>query len=84
MTAKNPTQVTESKGSQKALELAGLDLDTLNSYLAEDLAVKKQNRFNELQLAYKLHGKLRDTKEGDKTLILNITGESANRYKLDK
>lgn len=83
VTAQNPKKILETKSMTHALNSAGLSIERLNSYLNEDIEAKKGNRFQELQLAYKLHGKLKDTKEGDKTLILNITGESASRYKLD-
>lgn len=80
VTAKNPKQILESKGFIQAMSECGLDIATLNSYLASDLKAKKENRLGELTLAYKLHGKLRDTVQENKTLILITSGESATRY----
>lgn len=80
--AESPKKVTTTKGFIEAMSEAGLDLDTLNGYLASDLKSKPKQRLGELTLAYKLHGKLKDTKEGDKTLILITSGESATRYNL--
>ncbi len=80
VTAQNPKKILETKGFIQAMEQSGLDIDTLNSYLASDLKAKSKNRLGELTLAYKLHGKLRDTQEGNKTLILITSGESAKRY----
>jgi hypothetical protein len=79
---KSPSKVTESKGFIMAMNDVGLDIDTLNRALADDIELKPQNRLGELTLAYKLHGKLRDTQEGNKTLILITSGESATRYNL--
>jgi hypothetical protein len=75
-----PSKVLESKGFIQALEQSGLDIETLNGYLAHDLKKKKENRLGELTLAYKLHGKLRETVSENKTLILITSGESATRY----
>lgn len=72
--------LTESKGFIQAMSECGLDIATLNGYLASDLKAKKENRLGELTLAYKLHGKLRDTVQENKTLILITSGESATRY----
>lgn len=82
MTAKKPSNVTESKGFQQALREAGLTEEFLNNCLYDDIQQKPKNRYQELQLAYKLHGKLRDDKQGDKTLILITSGETASRYNL--
>lgn len=78
--ATTPQKVTESKGFIQAMSECGLDIATLNGYLASDLKAKKENRLGELTLAYKLHGKLRDTVQENKTLILITSGESATRY----
>lgn len=78
--ASNPSKVLGTKGFIQAMEQSGLDIATLNSYLASDLKAKKENRLGELTLAYKLHGKLRDTVQDNKTLILITSGESATRY----
>lgn len=82
-TAKNPKNVTESKGFQMALQEAGIGLDDLNFEFAKDLHDDKKRTVQHLQLGYKLHGKLKDTQEGNKTLILITTGDSNTRYKVD-
>lgn len=84
VTAKNPKNVTEAKGFIQAMNDAGLNLETLNTYLASDLKNKPKERLGELTLAYKLHGKLRETQTENKTLILVTSGESAERYQLPK
>lgn len=82
--ATTPQKVTESKGFIQAMNEAGLSIETLNTYLASDLKAKPKQRFNELQLAYKLHGKLKENTLENKTLILITSGESATRYGVDK
>ena len=78
--AKQPHKVIESKGFIKALEEIGLTDDFLNKALFDDIKMKPKQRLGELTLAYKLKGKLSDTKDGNKTLILNISGQASQRY----
>jgi hypothetical protein len=80
--AHNPDRVMESRGFIEAMNSAGLSVDTLNTYLAQDLKAKPKQRLGELTLAYKLHGKLRENVTENKTLILITSGESATRYSL--
>lgn len=80
-TAIAPTKVTESKGFIAAMEEIGLTDDYLNECLLNDIKQKKGNRLGELTLAYKLKGKLTEKKEGNKTLILNISGQAGERYR---
>jgi len=79
---KSPGKVTESKGFQQVMQNMGLTEELLTSCLVEDIHRKKDNRLGELTLGFKLHGKLRETQEGNKTLILITSGESATRYNL--
>lgn len=80
--ATTPQKVTESKGFQR-LVAKYLDDDFVLSALHDDIKAKPKQRVQELQLASKIKGWLKDSRESDKTLILITTGESATRYKLD-
>jgi hypothetical protein len=79
-TAKNPKNLTNSKGFQQLCEERGLTDNFLVDALVEDIKKKPENRKPELELAFKVKGKLQDRQEGNKTLILNVIGESAQRY----
>ena len=57
-TAKNPKNLTESKGFQELCEESGLTDDLLINALVEDIKKKKGNRKAELELAFKIKGKL--------------------------
>lgn len=80
--AESPTKVTTTKGFIEAMNSAGLSVDTLNTYLAQDLKAKPRQRLGELTLAYKLHGKLKENTQDNRTLVLVTSGESATRYQL--
>jgi len=79
---RTPKVVVESKGFQQVMQNMGLTEELLTSCLVEDIHRKKDNRLGELTLGFKLHGKLRETQEGNKTLVLITSGESATRYNL--
>lgn len=83
VTAKNPKNVTESKGFKQAMYELGLTDELLVSSLVHDIK-EKENRFNELQLGFKLRGHLKENTQENKTLILITSGESATRYGVDK
>ncbi len=70
-TAIAPTKLTESKGFKELLEEAGLTDEFLNNALYDDIKAKKKNRKAELELAYKLKGKLVDRVEMETTLLLD-------------
>jgi len=57
-TAKNPKNLTESKGYKEVLEEYGLTEGLIVTSLVEDIKKKPQNRTSELQLASKLKGML--------------------------
>ena len=78
---KNQLQVTESKGFLQALSESGVSIDNLNALLHKDLHDDSKRSVQHLQLGYKLHGKLRETQEGNKTLIVNISGQSQTRFR---
>jgi hypothetical protein len=77
--ATTPQKVTESKGFKQAMQELGLTDTLLVTSLVSDIKTK-ENRFNELQLGFKLRGHLKDTVQESKTLILITSGESAKRY----
>jgi hypothetical protein len=64
------------------LDAAGLSDRFLNKALYEDIRNKPGDRLGELTLAYKLRGHMREKQEGNKTLILMTSGESASRFKI--
>jgi len=78
-TAKNPDKLTSSKAWAELME-AYLPDDLILKALREDIEAKPKNRVQELQLASKLKGKLQDGNGGNKTMIVIISGQSANRY----
>lgn len=79
-TAKTPQKLTESKGFQLLCEQRGLTDKFLVDALVEDIEKKEQNRKPELELGFKILGRLNEKQEGNKTLIVNISGETAQRY----
>ncbi len=80
-TAKNPKNLTESKGFKELMDQMGLTDELLTSALIEDIEKKPQNRKAELELGFKLRGRLNEQqREGDKTLIVLVSTESGQRY----
>ena len=67
-TAKNPRNLIESKGFQMLCEERGLTDIFLVDALVEDIKIKKQNRKAELELGFKIKGRLKDTQEIDLTI----------------
>lgn len=59
-TASIPGKLTNSKGFQELLNDAGLTDEFLNDALYSDIKTKKGNRKAELELAYKLRGRLKE------------------------
>lgn len=73
-TAKVPQKLTTSAGFAELLE-AYLPDDMLLGALSEDIEVKKANRKAELELAFKLKGKMVEKSEVKGTLeVKQITG----------
>lgn len=70
-TAKSPSKLTKSEGFAELME-AYLPDDMLLRALGEDLESKKGNRKAELELAFKLKGKMIDKKD------ITTNGESIN------
>lgn len=80
-----PGRVIEQKGVQEAIkEIAteqGLTEDFIKRALIDDIEGKPRRRARELELGASILGMTEhDKKGGDKTLIVIIAGQSANRY----
>lgn len=63
MTLKTPQKLTESRGFLALCDELGLTDDFLVSALTDDIKVKKANRKPELELAFKIRGRLKDSPE---------------------
>ena len=59
-TAKNPKNLTESDGFKELIEKIGLTDTFLTKALVEDIKKKKQNRKPEIELGFKIRGRLSD------------------------
>lgn len=83
-TANTPQKLTQSRGFKELCEERGLTEDFLIDALVEDIEKKPQNRKAELELGFKVIGKLKETDGGNKTLVLVVAGETAERYGLTR
>jgi hypothetical protein len=63
-TAKNPKNLTESKGFKELCEELGLTDNLLVKALVEDINAKPGNRVNELRLAATITGRMTETPAG--------------------
>lgn len=81
-TAHTPQKLTESIGFKELCDERGLTESFLVEALVSDIEEKPKNRKAELELGFKVIGKLQDKPEGNKTLIVMISGESAKRYNI--
>lgn len=79
-TAKTPQKLTESKGWSELCIENGLTDDFLVKALVDDIKKKPQDRKAELELGFKIVGRLNERQESNKALVLIISGESAKRY----
>lgn len=77
-TIHTPQKLTESEGF---LELVNIYLpeDKLLRALEEDIDGKPKNRKAELELAFKLHGRLKDKGEGPRTFNINVFSNEQQR-----
>lgn len=82
-TANTPKKLTESDGFKELCEEAGLTDGLLTKALVEDIKKKKGNRKAELELGFKVRGRLSDKQEFNQNLIINIPNEVANRFKIN-
>ena len=81
--AKNPSNLTDSAGFAELME-AYLPDDMLLRALADDIEAKDQNRKAELELAFKLKGKMTEKKDitsNGETIHLGMPDEVINRTK---
>ncbi len=79
----NSTSSLHTVGVQRALEKYGLTADLVTSALVDDIKEKPGKRLGELTLAADILGmklKSKDPGEGNKTLIVMVSGQSAERY----
>lgn len=79
------TKIIESKGVQKALtaltERAGLTKELIQNALVDDIEAKPKRRVRELELGAAILGMTEHEKKGgDKTLIVIVAGQSAERF----
>ncbi len=83
-TAKTPQKLTDSIGYKEALAELGLTENFITTALVDDINAKPKRRIKELELGADILGmrKRPEQQEGSKTLIINITGETASRYGL--
>ncbi len=80
-TINTPQKLTESIGFKEIMEEYGLTEGLVTRALVEDIKKKPQRRIKELELGANILGMTdREERGGNKTLIINITGESAQRY----
>lgn len=76
-----PNKIIEAKGVKDALAQYGLTEELITTALVEDIKGKPKKRERELALGAEILG-MKKQNEGNKTLILMISGESAQRYGL--
>lgn len=81
-TAKNPKNLTESKGYKDELARYGLTEELITTALVSDIEAKPKKRFLELSLGAEILGMKKREEAGTKTLVVMISGESAERYKI--
>ncbi len=79
-TAKTPQKLTTSKGFQELCQEYGLTDKFLVEALVSDIIEKPKNRKAELELGFKIIGRLTDKPEANKVLVINVTPETAKRY----
>ena|SRR3990167_48726 len=73
-TAKNPKNLTESKGFKQLCKNNGLTESLIIKSLAHDIKAKKENSVPELRLGTEILGMINEENKENKILIINITG----------
>jgi len=73
-------EIIESKGVQETLSKSGLTKELITEALVYDIEQKPKRRIKELELGAAILGMTEHERGGDRTLIINITGETASRY----
>lgn len=79
VTAKNPKNLTESKGFQELTE-AYLPDDMLLRALGDDIENKEGNRKAELELAFKVKGHLNRGEDGGNVAVQVNIGADKSKY----
>lgn len=74
-TAVTPKKLTESAGFQEMCDELGLTDTLLIDALVEDIQKKKGNRKAELELGFKVRGRLRESIDPGKLIALVLPGE---------
>lgn len=79
-TAKNPKNLTDSKGFKELMNEYGLTDGLIAKSLVDDINKKPKNRLGELRLGAEILGMKAIEGTGNKTLIVMLTGQSSERY----
>ena len=81
--AEHPKRVLESKGFKEELAKYGLTEKLITTSLVSDIENKPKNRLGEMRLGAEIL-KMNDREEGggNKTLVVMISSESAERFKI--
>ena len=83
VTAKaNPAMIMEQKGVKDALAEWGLTEGLITTALVFDIKGKPKKRVKELSLGAEILGMKKQGDGGNKTLILVVSGETAQRYEI--
>lgn len=80
----SPGRTLEQKGVKEVLAQFGLTEGLIIKALVEDIASKPQRRIQELNLGAEILNMKKRIENGNKTLILAVSGESANRFNIQK
>jgi len=82
VTARNPKNLTDTKLFKDTMQELGLTDDLLVRALVSDIKSKPKRRFKELELGFKVTGRLSpEGMGGQQTNIqINITGHASNRF----
>ena len=83
-TAKTPQKLTESKGFKQLCDEMGLTDEFLTNALVEDIAEKKGNRKGELELGYKVLGRLNNNEEKGNTYNTLILADEQHLKLLER
>lgn len=70
--ARNPKKVTESESFRELVASLGLTDSFLTKALVADIKAKPRNRKQELELGFKVLGRLREREDGPNGLTLNL------------
>lgn len=80
---KKATEIIQSKGVQETLSKRGLTKDLITEALVFDIENKPKRRERELRLGAEILGLTEHDKAKNNILIINVSGQSAQRYGAD-